>query len=87
MKISEIKCTIERLENLSKNLENLRALSTGDMASLPNKDKAREWSEKIADMAYVDSPLFNILQGAKYVTDNEINRLNKLIDNAEVEVE
>ena len=84
MKISEVKRIIESLKRLSKNLENLRALSTGCMASLPNKDKAREWSEKIADMAYVDSSLPNIFQEAKNVTDNEINRLNELIDNAEV---
>ena len=84
MKISEVKRIIKDLERLSRNLENLRALSTGVMASLPGKDKAREWSEKIADMAYVDSPLPNIFQEAKNVTDNEINRLNELIDTADV---
>ena len=84
MKVSEVKRIIEGLERLSRNLENLRALSTGDMASLPDKDKAREWSEKIADMASVDSPLANIFQEAKNVTDNEINRLNKLIDATDV---
>ena len=46
MKISEVKRIIESLERLSRNLENLRALSTGVMASLPDKDKAREWSKK-----------------------------------------
>ena len=84
MKISEVKRIIESLERLSRNLENLRALSTGVMASLPDKDKAREWSEKIADMAFVDSPLPNIFQEAKNVTDNEINRLHELIDTADV---
>lgn len=84
MKISEVKCIIGSLEKLSKNLENLRALSTGVMASLPDKDKAREWSEKIADMAFVDSSLPDIFQEAKTVTDNEIKRLNELIDTAEV---
>ena len=84
MKISEVKCIIESLERLSRNLENLRALSKGVMASLPDKDKAREWSEKIADMASIDSSLSNIFQEAKNVTDNEINRLNALIDNADV---
>lgn len=84
MKISEVKSIIESLERLSRNLENLRALSTGVMASMPDKDKACEWSEKIADMASVDSSLPNIFQEAKNVTDNEINRLNELIDNVEV---
>lgn len=84
MKISEVKHIIESLERLSKNLENLRALSTGAMAALPDKDKAREWSEKIADMASVDSSLPNIFQEAKNVTDNEINRLNELIDTTDV---
>jgi len=84
MIIAEVKSIIESLERLSKNLENLRALSTGCMASLPDKNKAREWSEKIADMAYVDSSLPNIFQEAKNVTDNEINRLNKLIDTTEI---
>ena len=84
MKISEVKRIIESLERLSRNLENLRALSTGVMASLPDKDKAREWSEKIADMAYVDSSLPYIFQEAKNVTDNEINRLNNLIDTTDV---
>ena len=84
MKISEVKCIIDSLERLSRNLENLRILSTGVMASLPDKDKAREWSEKIADMASVDSSLPNIFQEAKNVTDNEINRLNELIDTTEV---
>ncbi len=84
MKISEVKRIIESLERLSRNLENLRALSTGNMASLPDKDKAREWSEKIADMASVDSPLPNIFHEAKNVADNEINRLNKLIDTTDV---
>ena len=84
MKIAEVKCIIKSLERLSRNLENLRALSTGVMASLPDKDKAREWSEKIADMASVDSSLSNIFQEAKNVTDNEINRLNELIDTTEI---
>lgn len=84
MKISEVKRIIESLERLSSNLENLRALSTGVMASLPDKDKAREWSEKIAGMASVNSSLPNIFQEAKNVTDNEINRLNELIDNTDV---
>ena len=84
MKISEVKRIIENLERLSRNLENLRALSTGVTASLPDKDKAREWSEKIADMACVDSSLPNIFQEAKNVTDNEINRLNELIDTTDV---
>ena len=84
MKISEVKCIIESLEKLSQNLENLRALSTGVMASLPDKDKAREWSEKIADMASVDSSLPDIFQEAKNVTDNEIKRLNELIDTTEI---
>lgn len=84
MKISEVKRIIESLERLSRNLENLRALSTGCMASLPNKEDAKRWSENVADMASVDSSLPNIFQEAKNVTDNEINRLNKLIDNADV---
>ena len=84
MKIAEVKHIIESLERLSRNLENLRALSTGVMASLPDKDRAREWSEKIADMASVDSSLPNIFQEAKNVTDNEINRLNELIDATDV---
>ena len=54
------------------------------MASLPNKEDAKRWSENVADMASVDSSLPNIFQEAKNVTDNEINRLNKLIDNADV---
>lgn len=65
MKISEVKGIIESLKRLSRNLENLRALSTGVMASLSDKDKACEWSEKIADMASVDSSLPNIFQEAK----------------------
>lgn len=84
MKIAEVKNIIKSLERLSRNLENLRALSTGVMASLPDKDKACEWSEKIADMASVDSSLSNIFQEAKNVADNEINRLNKLIDTTEI---
>lgn len=84
MKIYEVKGIIKDLERLSRNLENLRALSTGNMASLPDKDKARKWSEKIADMAYVDSSLPNIIQEAKNVTNNEIKRLNELIDTTEV---
>ncbi len=84
MKIYEVKSIIKNLERLSKNLENLRALSTGLMASMPDKNKAREWSEKIADMASVDSSLPNILQEAKNVTDNEINRLNELIDTTDI---
>ena len=84
MKISEVKQIVDSLERLSQNLESLRALSTGVKASLPDKDKAREWSENIADMAYVDSSLPNIFQEVKNVTDNEINRLNELIDNVEV---
>lgn len=83
MKISEVKHIIEGLERLSRNIEKLRALSTGAMASLPDKE-ACEWSEKIADMAGVDSSLPNIFHEAKNVTDNEINRLNTLIDNADV---
>ena len=82
MKIAEVKRIIESLERLSRNLENLRALSMGD--GFFDKDKAREWSEKIADMAYVDSSLPNIFQEAKNVTDNEINRLNELIDTTNV---
>lgn len=84
MKIYEVKSIIKNLERLSRNLENLRALSTGVMASLPNKNKAHEWSEKIADMASVDSSLPNIFQEAKNVTDNEINRLNELIDTTDI---
>lgn len=84
MKISEVKGIIESLERLSSNLENLRLLSTGGKASLSVKEDARRWSEKIADMAQLDSSLPNILQEAKNVTDNEIKRLNELIDNAEV---
>ncbi len=84
MKIAEVKCIIKSLERLSRNLENLRALSTGVMSSLPDKDKAHEWSEKIAYMAYVDSSLPNIFQEAKNVTDNEIHRLNELIDTTDV---
>lgn len=84
MKISEVKHIIEGLERLSRNLAKLRALSTGTMASLSDIDKAREWSEKIADMASVDSSLPNIFCEAEYVIDNEINRLNELIDNADV---
>lgn len=84
MKIYEVKSIIKNLERLSRNLENLRALSTGVMASLPNKDKAHEWSKKIADMASVDSSLPNIFQEAKNVTDNEINRLNELIDTTDI---
>ena len=84
MKISEVKSIIESLERLSRNLENLRALSTGCMASFPNKEDAKKWSEDVANMALVDSSLPNIFQEAKNVTDNEINRLNKLIDNADV---
>ncbi len=84
MKISEVKHIIESLERLSRNLESLRALSTGCMASLPDKDKAREWSEKIADMAFLDSSLPYIFEEAKNVTDNEINRLNELIDATDV---
>lgn len=84
MKIAEVKDIIKSLERLARNLENLRALSMGNMASLPDKNKAREWSEKIADMAYVDSSLPTIFQEAKNVTDNEINRLNELIDAIDV---
>lgn len=84
MKISEVKGIIESLERLSSNLENLHLLSTGGKASLSVKEDARRWSEKIADMAQLDSSLPNILQEAKNVTDNEIKRLNELIDNAEV---
>ena len=84
MKISEVKGIIESLERLSSNLENLRLLSTGGKASLSVKEDARRWSEKIADMAQLDSSLPNILQEAKNVTDKEIRRLNELIDNAEV---
>jgi hypothetical protein len=84
MKISEVKRVIESLERLSRILENLRALSTGVMASLHDKDEAREWSEKIADMAYVVASLPYIFQEAKNVTDNEINRLNDLIDTTDV---
>lgn len=35
-------------------------------------------------MAYVDSSLPYIFQEAKNVTDNEINRLNDLIDTTDV---
>ena len=84
MKVSEVKHIIEGFERLSRNLENLRALSTGAMASLPDIDKAHEWSKKIADMASVDFSLPNIFREAKYVIDNEINRLNELINNADV---
>jgi hypothetical protein len=84
MKISEVKGIIESLERLSSNLENLRLLSTGGKASMSVKEDARRWSEKIADMAQLDSSLPNILQEAKNVTDNEIKRLNEVIDNAEV---
>lgn len=72
MKISEVKCIIKSLEELSRNLENLRALSMGNIASLTDHDKARKWSEKIADMAYVNSPLPNIFQTAK----NDTGRYN-----------
>ena len=41
-------------------------------------------AKKIADMASVNSSLANIFQEAKNVTDNEINRLNELIDTADV---
>ena len=84
MKISEVKQIVDSLERLSQNLESLRALSTGVKASLPDKDKAREWSEKIARMASVDSSIPYILQFAKNVTDNEINRLNELINTTEI---
>ena len=84
MKISEVKHIINSLEMLSRNLENLKALSTGCMASLPNKSDAKRWSENVADMASLNSPLPNIFQEAKNVTDNEIARLNDLIDNTEV---
>lgn len=84
MKIAEVKHIIESLERLSRNLEHLRALSSGDMAAMPGKDKAREWSEKIENMASINYSLPNIFQEAKNVTDNEINRLTELIDNTEV---
>ena len=84
MKISEVKHIIESLERLSRNLENLRLLSTGGKASMSVKEDARRWSDNIADMAQVDSSLPNIFQDAKDVTDKEIRRLNELIDNAEV---
>lgn len=44
----------------------------GNIASLTDHDKARKWSEKIADMAYVNSPLPNIFQTAK----NDTGRYN-----------
>lgn len=86
MKISEVKLIIKSLERLSRNLENLRALSMGANASLPDKYKAQEWSEKIADMAGVNSSLSDIFHEAKNVTDNEIYRLNELIDNTDIKV-
>lgn len=84
MKVSEVKRIIESLQRLSENLQNLWAISTGHMASLPDKDKASKWCEKIADMASLNSSLPNIFQEAKTVTDNETNRLKELIDNADV---
>lgn len=54
MKISEVKSLIERLERLSRNLDNLHALSTGGNASLSVKEDARKWSENIADNAEVN---------------------------------
>ncbi len=84
MKVSEVKQIIESLKKLSMNLQNLWALSIGHMASLPDKDKAHKWSERIEDMASLHSPLPDIFQEAKNVTDNEINRLNELIDATDV---
>ena len=84
MKISEVKHIIASLERLSENLERLWALSTGNMASLTDKDKAHEWCEKIENMANLSALLPSILQESKNVTYNEINRLNELIDTTEV---
>lgn len=84
MKISEAKEIIKSLEKLSGNLENLRALSTGVMGSMAGKDKAREWSKNIESMANLYTPLPIIFQEAKNVVDNEIGRLNNLIDDTEI---
>ena len=85
MKISEAKEIINNLQHLSKNLENLRCLSTGILASQPDKDKANAWCNEVEEMAGLGSPLPQIYETAKNVVDNEIDRLNRLIDDAEIQ--
>ncbi len=85
MKISEAKEIITSLKKLSVNLEKLRALSTGNMGSMVGKDKAREWCKNIESMADIyNTPLPLVFQEAKNVVDNEIDRLNSLIDDTEI---
>jgi len=85
MKISEVKQIITSLKKLSVNLEKLRALSTGNMGSMVGEVKAREWCKNIESMADIyNTPLPLVFQEAKNVVDNEINRLNDLIDSVDV---
>jgi|GEM_PF-3803109 len=85
MKISEAKEIITSLKKLSVNLEKLRALSTGNMGSMVGEVKAREWCKNIESMADIyNTPLPLVFQEAKNVVDNEINRLNDLIDNTDI---
>ena len=84
MKIAEAKEIITSLKKLSVNLEKLRALSTGNMGSMVGEAKAREWCKNIESMADIYTPLPLVFQEAKNVVDNEINRLNDLIDNTDI---
>lgn len=84
MKISEVKGIIKSLRELYGNLEKLHALSTGNMSSMVGKDAAGEWCKNIESMADIYTPLPLIFQEAKNVVDNEINRLNDLIDNTDI---
>lgn len=85
MKISEVKGIIKSLRELYGNLEKLHALSTGNMGSMVGEDKAREWCKNIERMADIyNTPLPLVFQEAKNVVDNEINRLNDLIDNTDI---
>ena len=86
MKVKEVKEMVEKLTQLARNLENLQALADGNLGSMPNKDDARAWSEETAEMAQLNSPLSYVFEAAKNVTTNEIERLNKLIDDAEIDL-
>ena len=85
MKIKEVKEIIENMKRLENNLSNLKWLSEGTHAAFPNKKKAAEISEKIANKAGIDMNIPYLFEFSINVVNNEINRLQNLIDEQEVE--
>ena len=86
MKIREVMHRIEELRRLEKNLSCLYSLSCGCAENFPDEKKAEEISERIADLANIDSPLGRVLLDARGVVRDEANRLQEIVSETEIDI-